>query len=125
MANTAGSILLRHIRKLLAPSRFRELPDQQLLERFIHQNDEVAFETLVQRHGPLVLGVCRRMLRHEQDAEDAFQATFLVLAQKAASIRKLGSVSSWLYGVAQRIAATARMSAAKRRRYENQAARIP
>jgi RNA polymerase sigma factor (sigma-70 family) len=65
------------------------------------------------------------MLHHEQDAEDAFQATFLVLAQKAATIRKLGSASSWLYGVAQRIAATARINAAKRRHHENQAARPP
>jgi RNA polymerase sigma factor (sigma-70 family) len=125
MANTPGGILLRHIRKLLAGPGARELPDQQLLERFIHRHDEVAFEALVQRHGPLVLGVCRRVLRHEQDAEDAFQATFLVLAQKAASIRKLGSVSSWLYGVANCIAVKARMNAAKRRSHENQAAGMP
>jgi RNA polymerase sigma factor (sigma-70 family) len=125
MANTPGGILLRHLRKLLAVPSARELPDQQLLERFIHEQDEVAFETLVQRHGPLVLGVCRRMLHNEHDAEDAFQATFLVLAQKAATIRKLGSVSSGLYGIAQRIAAKARMDSAKRRRYENLTARPP
>ena len=71
MANTPGGILLRHMRKLLAGPGARELPDQQLLECFIHRHDEVAFEALVQRHGPLVLGVCRRVLRHEQDAEDA------------------------------------------------------
>ncbi len=125
MANPSGGILLRHIRKLLAVPSARELPDQQLLERFIHRHDEVAFETLIQRHGPLVLGLCRRVLHHEHDAEDAFQATFLVLAQKAGSIRKLGSVSSWLYGVANRIAAKARMNAAKRRSHENRAESLP
>ena len=122
MAKTPGGILLRHIRKLLAT---REVPDQQLLERFIQRHDEIAFEMLVQRHGPLVLGVCRRVLHHEHDAEDAFQATFLVLAQKAGSIRKLGSVSSWLYGVANRIAAKARMNAAKRRCHEDRAESLP
>jgi RNA polymerase sigma factor (sigma-70 family) len=125
MATTPGGILLRHIRKLLVGPGARGLPDQQLLERFIDRHDEVAFEALVERHGALVLGVCRRVLGHEQDAEDAFQATFLVLAQKAGSIGKLGSVSSWLYGVANRIAAKARMNAAERRRHEKKAAVLP
>jgi RNA polymerase sigma factor (sigma-70 family) len=78
--------------------------DGQLLERFLRQGDETAFAQLVQWHGPMVLGVCRRVLRHTQDAEDACQATFVVLAQKAAAIDCRESVGHWLYTVAYRIA---------------------
>src|SRR5262245_34572564 len=79
------------------------LADAALLERFIKLGDQASFVVLVQRYGPLVLSVCRRVLRHEQDAEDAFQATFLVFVRKASSIRKGEAVGSWLYGVAYRI----------------------
>jgi RNA polymerase sigma factor (sigma-70 family) len=89
------------------------------LGQFVARNDEAAFGVLVRRHGPLVLGVCRRLLRHEQDAEDAFQATFLVLARKAAAIQRRAALLSWLYGVAYRIAR--RAAAAKRRRRTREA----
>jgi RNA polymerase sigma factor (sigma-70 family) len=94
------------------------LTDRQLLERFAARRDEEAFAQLVRRHGPLVLRVCRQMLRHQQDAEDAFQATFLVLARKAGSIRKAESLPSWLYGVASRLAGRMRTAGRRRRARE-------
>jgi RNA polymerase sigma factor (sigma-70 family) len=100
--------------------------DRQLLERFIAHKDEAAFAALVQRHGPMVLAVARNVLHHRQDAEDVFQATFLVLARKAASVRKRGSAGSWLHGVAYRLALKARTAAAARHRLESRApARAP
>jgi RNA polymerase sigma factor (sigma-70 family) len=100
---------LRHLRTLADARADRDLTDADLLERFRAQGDEAAFTLLVQRHGPMVLGVCRRILSNPDDAEDAFQATFLVLARAAAAIRKQASVASWLYGVAQRTAGKARV----------------
>src|SRR5690349_17651249 len=84
------------------------LTDTQLLERFLSAQDEAAFEVLVWRHAPMVLSVCRRVLQHEQDAEDAFQATFLILARKARSIGKRQAVAGWLYKVAYRNALEAK-----------------
>src|SRR6266481_8914609 len=78
--------------------------DGELLQRFLHKREEAAFEALVRRHGPMVLGVCRRALNDQQLAEDAFQATFLILVRKAGSIRKREAIASWLYGVAYRTA---------------------
>jgi hypothetical protein len=75
-----------------------DFPDVQLLQRFLQERDESAFAQLMQRHGPLVLGVCRHLLHDQHDADDAFQATFLVLACRAASIRCADSLSSFLYG---------------------------
>src|SRR5262249_7494881 len=92
--------------------------DGQLLERFVLEQDETAFAALVQRHGPLVWGVCRRLLRNEQDVEDAFQATFLVLVRQAHAVRKQPSVRSWLSAVARRVAARAGQRAELRREKE-------
>jgi RNA polymerase sigma factor (sigma-70 family) len=97
--------------------------DAELLDRFIATRDEAAFERLLLRHGPMVLGVCRRILHNISDAEDAFQATFLVLVYKAASIRPRGMVGNWLYGVARNTAIKARAMSAKRLAKENEAAK--
>jgi RNA polymerase sigma factor (sigma-70 family) len=91
-----------------------EKTDGQLLEAFLSDGEESAFEALLRRHGPMVLGVCRRVLRNDADAEDAFQATFLVLFHKAASLRRSGPLGSWLYGVAFRTALGAKSAAARR-----------
>src|SRR5437868_721023 len=88
---------LRRLHHFLARPDTGGVSDAQLLGRFVRRRDEAAFELLVRRHGPMVLGVCRRVLRREQDAEDAFQAALLVLARKAASISSRGSVGNYLY----------------------------
>jgi RNA polymerase sigma factor (sigma-70 family) len=94
------------------------MTDGQLLERFALRRDEDAFAQIVRRHGPLVLGVCRQILRHEQDTEDAFQATFLVLSRKAGSIRSAEALPNWLYGVANRLATRMKTAARKRQTRE-------
>jgi RNA polymerase sigma factor (sigma-70 family) len=106
--------VLKRVYGLLPPTGQREASDAALLERFARAGDEAAFELLVWRYGPLVLGACRRVLRHEQDAEDAFQATFLTLARKAASISKGASVGCWLSKVAYHTALRARQAVRRR-----------
>jgi RNA polymerase sigma factor (sigma-70 family) len=101
------------------------LTDGQLLGRFIEQRDEAAVAALVRRHGPMVWGVCRRILRAHHDAEDAFQATFLVLIRKAGSVRKREIVGNWLYGVAHQTALRARATAAKQFARERQVVDMP
>jgi RNA polymerase sigma factor (sigma-70 family) len=98
--------VLQHIRRIAGPG---EAGDAGLLERFALQGDEAAFERIVSLHGPMVFGLCRRLLQHEQDAEDAFQATFLALARKAGTIGNKKSLSSWLYKVAFRVACRIRV----------------
>jgi RNA polymerase sigma factor (sigma-70 family) len=122
MADRQGGMLVR-LRKLLETHVAKELTDGQLLARFAAQHDETAFAALMQRHGPLVYGVCRRVLGHEHDAEDALQGTFLVLARKAKTIHRQSSVAGWLHGVAYRLSLKARQAAARRRRHESRAAR--
>jgi RNA polymerase sigma factor (sigma-70 family) len=125
MTHAQGGPVLRWIRNLAAAGEAGAQGDARLLERFAGQRDEAAFARLVERHGPLILGVCRRLLRQEQDAEDAFQATFLVLARRAGSIRKGESVASWLYGVALRVAGKARSAAARRRERQAELRDVP
>ena len=110
--------LIRHLRQLAQMEHGGELADRQLLESFLVQRDEAAFAVLVRRHGPMVLAVCRRVLGNVHDAEDAFQATFLVLLRKAASIRKRDLLSNWLHGVAYRTDMKAKSASAKRRAKE-------
>jgi RNA polymerase sigma factor (sigma-70 family) len=112
---------VRFLRGLTDREQFKTLSDGELLARYAAGNDEAAFEALVGRHGAMVLQVCRSFLRNEADAEDAFQVTFLVLARQARSVRKAGSLGSWLYGVAYHTALKSRRAAATRRRHEAKA----
>src|SRR5437016_1527188 len=131
MANGQLEIVLRHIHQLAAAHNGADLTDGQLLEQFaggkvsgtlrkgsrhLSSDAEAAFTALVRRHGPMVLGVCRRVLHDRHAAEDAFQATFLVLFRKARSLDRRGSVASWLYTVAYHAALRAKTDAARRHR---------
>jgi RNA polymerase sigma factor (sigma-70 family) len=115
--------VLTHLHHLALLQERCGLTDAQLLERFLARREEIAFEELVRRHGPMVLGVCRRALGNPHDAEDAFQATFLVLVRRAASIVPRSRVGPWLYGVARRTALKARSRAMRRRCAEQEAGR--
>jgi RNA polymerase sigma factor (sigma-70 family) len=115
--DTLGDVIRRIGRSVNLQSDLT-LTDAQLLERFVKQRDEPAFAALLVRHGPMVLGVCRQLVRDAQEAEDAFQATFLVLARKAAVIRRQPLLASWLYGVAYRVAIRLRGQTARRRTRE-------
>lgn len=102
------STSLQHMTHVLRTEDVVGLSDAELVRRFVKHRDEAAFGVLVRRYGIIVLGVCRRVLHHEQDAEDAFQATFLILAQKAASVRRAEEIGNWLYGVAYNVARKAK-----------------
>src|SRR6185503_13780005 len=114
MATGTTSPILQQIRRLVEDGG----SDQDLLAQFARNRDEAAFQALVRRHGPMVLDVCRSVLDNEADAEDAFQATFLVMARKARSIRKPGALGCWLHGVAYRIALDSRRKSSMRSRRE-------
>jgi RNA polymerase sigma factor (sigma-70 family) len=108
MAIPAASRLLRQLTRSMVAERVPDRSDRQLVEQLLAGPDEAAFEAIVRRHGPMVYQVCWRILGREQDAEDVFQATFLILAQKLCSVRKHASLASWLHGVARRVALKAR-----------------
>ncbi len=120
---TSLSKVLQHLHRVLAPPG-GDRSDGELLAQFIASRDEASFASLVKRHGPMVIAVCRRMLHHAQDAEDCFQATFMVLARKAAKV-KHESVGSWLYAVAYRTSLEARAVNARRRARERQVEDMP
>jgi RNA polymerase sigma factor (sigma-70 family) len=113
MADTHLRALLRHVRRVANLNGPGAPSDAELLDRFLVAGDRAAFELLTWRHGPMVFGVCRRVLRHEQDAEDAFQATFLALARKGGSVARRGAVGGWLYTVAYRVALAAKARAGR------------
>jgi RNA polymerase sigma factor (sigma-70 family) len=123
MSGTPWDGVIDYLRRASAGGDAGEATDGQLLTSFVVDRDPKAFEAILRRHGPMVLGVCRRVLRHVQDAEDAFQATFIVLVRRAESVAPRGTVGNWLYGVAYRTAQEAKRAAARRRARERQAPR--
>ena len=120
MTKASSDGVLQHVWRLAAAQSNCRSTDAELLHAFITCRDEDAFTALVRRHGPLVRHVCRRVLHNTQDAEDAFQATFLVLARKAASVHRRAALASWLYGAARRMALSVKRTAVRRRAYEGQ-----
>jgi RNA polymerase sigma factor (sigma-70 family) len=125
MAMSPMSEVLLHLRSTVLPRDGAGRTDGQLLEDFIGRRDEAALTALVRQHGPMVWGVCRRTLPNYHDAEDAFQATFLVLVRKAAAVVPRELVANWLYGVAHQTALKARATAARRRERERQVTEMP
>lgn len=128
MPGSVMSQVVRRLRGAVAHRDIAELTDGQLLALYVERRDDATFEGLVRRHGAMVLGVCRRLLRHAQhaqDAEDAFQATFLVLVRKAESIQPREMVGNWLHGVAYQTALKARAAAARRSVREKQVPDLP
>src|SRR5215469_11153021 len=123
MTEMRPNSFLHYIRHLIGSDPAADLTDRQLLERFLADRDETAVEGLVRRYGPLVFGVCHRVLHDTHAAEDAFQATFLVLIRKAPALIYCERLGGWLYRVAYRLALRARANEARRRQREMQAAR--
>src|SRR5689334_3745070 len=117
--------VVKHLRRVALLPDGAGQSDGQLLAWFLRDRDEAAFEALVRRHGPIVMSVCRRLLRNHHDAEDAFQATFLVLARKAASIVPAEKLASWLHGVAYRTALKAKATSTRRSLRERQVPALP
>jgi RNA polymerase sigma factor (sigma-70 family) len=125
MATSQMRKVVNHLRKIVIAQNPVEESDGQLLERFIEHLDQAAFADILARHGAMVLGVCRRVLRNPHDAEDAFQATFLVLVRKAAAITSRQLLANWLYGVAYKTALKAKAAAAKQSLREKQVTDMP
>jgi len=125
MATSELSRVLQTLRRATLLPEEASLSDGQLLESYVRSRAEAAFAALVSRHGPMVWGVCRRVLHCHQDAEDAFQATFLVLVRKAASVVPRELVANWLYGVAHQTALKARALTARRQSREKQVLAMP
>ncbi|HEV3383989.1 MAG TPA: sigma-70 family RNA polymerase sigma factor [Gemmata sp.] len=125
MATSPKSEVILHLRRTVLLHDVAALTDAQLLEDYIIRRDDAAIAVLVQRHALMVWGVCRRVLSNYHDAEDAFQATFLVLVRKASSIASRELLANWLYGVAHQTALKARATAAKRKRRESQVKEMP
>jgi RNA polymerase sigma factor (sigma-70 family) len=122
---TAGSRAIFDFIRKAVRSDGAGLTDGQLLRSYLDQRDEAAFATLVRRHGPMVLGACRRVLGHVQDAEDAFQATFIVLARKGRRVADQQTIGGWLHGVACHVALDARRRAGRRKSKEHQVEDMP
>src|SRR5262249_18489924 len=116
---------LRHLHRLVGAPTAEQALDSDLLGRFVQCRDQAAFAELVRRHGPMVRNVCHGILRHCHDAEDAFQATFLVLARKADTIRQRASLGAWLYEVAYHLALRTRATSARQRPLEPGEAAAP
>src|SRR5438094_3671828 len=125
MATGHLSGAIQHIRRAMLLRDGAGRTDGQLLQDYISRCDETALAALVHRHGPMVWGVCRRVLTNYHDAEDAFQATFLVLVRRAASIASPELLANWLYGVAHQTALKARATVAKRKVRERQVTEMP
>ena len=125
MATSQMSEVIQHLRRLVLLREVAGLTDGQLLKDYLGHRDQAALAALVQRHGPMVWGVCRRVLRNYHDVEDAFQATFLVFVRKAASIASPELLANWLYGVAHQTALNARATTAKRGARERQVTEMP
>ncbi|HLJ96393.1 MAG TPA: RNA polymerase sigma factor, partial [Gemmataceae bacterium] len=121
MAVTPANSILAFIRSLATTEANRHAPDRELLRRFVVEHDQLAFATLVQRHGPMILSLCRRLLGNWHDAEDVFQATFLVLARKSGVRVWHDSIGNWLYLVAYRLARRAQDGAVRRSALESRA----
>jgi RNA polymerase sigma factor (sigma-70 family) len=125
MARADGPTIYNHLRRILCAGALAGAADEDLLAQFIARRDEAAFAALLRRHGPMVWGVCRRLLTRAEDAEDAFQATFLILARRADSLQRRELLANWLFGVARRSALTMRAKAARRARQERSCHEVP
>ncbi len=125
MVNGRARGAMRLVVRIFQDGTLAGLPDREILARFVDLRDEAAFEALAARHGPMVWNVCRQVLRQLDDAEDAFQATFLALACKASTLRIGDSLGPWLYRVASRVAARARADRRRRTDREQSGGPIP